>query len=238
MLGVIFIYSFLSGALDVYYEKVRILKETPRGTVTLLRHKSTGERCVLRRFLGKETVYEKLLTIRSPHLPQVLAVASNEEWVLVLEEYIPGDSLASVLEASVCSVRQTRRIAMDICRGLWVLHSLGAVHRDVKPENILLRGKDAVLIDFNASRVMVPEQSADTVVLGTTGYAAPEQYGLSQTDGRTDIYSLGVTMNVMLTGRHPSQKLASGAMGRIIQRCTMMAPEKRYQTALDLMEVL
>ena len=238
MLGVIFIYSFLSGALDVYYEKVRMLKETPRGTVTLLRHKSTGERCVLRRFLGKETVYEKLLTIRSPHLPQVLAVASNEEWVLVLEEYIPGDSLASVLEASVCSVRQTRRIAMDICRGLWVLHSLGAVHRDVKPENILLRGKDAVLIDFNASRVMVPEQSADTVVLGTTGYAAPEQYGLSQTDGRTDIYSLGVTMNVMLTGRHPSQKLASGAMGRIIQRCTMMAPEKRYQTVLDLMEVL
>ena len=154
------------------------------------------------------------------------------------EEYIPGDSLASVLEASVCSVRQTRRIAMDICRGLWVLHSLGAVHRDVKPENILLRGKDAVLIDFDASRVMVPEQSADTVVLGTTGYAAPEQYGLSQTDGRTDIYSLGVTMNVMLTGRHPSQKLASGAMGRIIQRCTMMAPEKRYQTVLDLMEVL
>ena len=214
------------------------MKEGPRGTVTLLRHKQSGSRCVLRRFQGSSAVYEKLLSVRSSHLPQILAVASEANQVLVVEEYVAGDTLADLLETASCSVYQTKSIAMDVCRGLWILHTLGAVHRDVKPENILLRGKEAVLVDFNASRVMVPEQRTDTVVLGTTGYAAPEQYGLSQTDGRADIYSLGVTMNVMLTGQHPSRKLASGRMGRIIQRCTMLAPEKRYQTVLDLMEAL
>ena len=69
-------------------------------------------------------------------------------------------------------------------------------------------------------------------------FAAPEQYGLSQSDGRADIYALGVLLNIMLTGEHPSRKLASGRMGRIVQRCTMVNPEKRYKNILHLMEVL
>ena len=72
----------------------------------------------------------------------------------------------------------------------------------------------------------------------TTGFAAPEQYGLSQSDTRTDIYSLGVLMNVMLTGQHPSKKLAEGRLGRIIQRCTQINPAKRYKNVLHLMEAL
>lgn len=58
-----------------------------------------------------------------------------------------------------------------------------------------------------------PEHENDTQVLGTTGFAAPEQYGLSQTDIRSDIYSLGILINVMLTGKHPSKKLAGGENG-------------------------
>ena len=79
---------------------------------------------------------------------------------------------------------------------------------------------------------------ADTQVLGTTGFAAPEQYGLSQSDARTDIYSLGVLMNVMLTGQHPSKRLAEGRMGRIIEHCTRVNPAKRYRDVLRLMEEL
>ena len=75
-------------------------------------------------------------------------------------------------------------------------------------------------------------------MLGTTGYAPPEQYGLSQTDGRADIYALGVLLNIMLTGKHPSRALAAGRMGRVVQKCTMMNPEKRYKTVLHLMEAL
>ena len=115
---------------------------------------------------------------------------------------------------------------------------MAAVHRDIKPENVILRGGDAVLIDFDAARIHKPQAETDTQVLGTTGFAAPEQYGLGQSDARTDIYSLGVLMNVMLTGQHPSKKLAEGRIGRIIQRCTQVNPAKRYQTVLHLMEVL
>ena len=119
-----------------------------------------------------------------------------------------------------------------------MLHSIGAVHRDVKPENIILRGDNAVLIDFDAARFHKPENSADTQILGTTGFAAPEQYGLSQSDIRTDIYALGVLINVMLTGEHPSRHLAKGRMGRIVDRCTQVNPQRRYKNVLRLMEAL
>ena len=116
--------------------------------------------------------------------------------------------------------------------------ALGAVHRDVKPENVILRGDEAVLIDFDAARLHKPEHETDTQILGTTGFAAPEQYGLSQSDTRTDIYSLGILINVMLTGEHPSKKLAEGHMGRVVERCTRVTPRKRYKNVLRVMEAL
>lgn len=119
-----------------------------------------------------------------------------------------------------------------------MLHSLGAVHRDIKPENVIIRGDQAVLIDFDAARIVKNRSDADTQVLGTTGYAAPEQYGISQTDGRADLYAMGILLNIMLTGKHPSKKLAGGRLGRIVQKCTMINPEKRYKNVLHLMESL
>ena len=113
-----------------------------------------------------------------------------------------------------------------------------AVHRDVKPENVILRGSDAVLIDFDAARIYKVASESDTQVLGTTGFAAPEQYGIFQSDERADIFSLGVLLNIMLTGKHPSREMAAGKMGRIVRKCTMTAPEQRYQSARALMEVL
>ena len=97
-------------------------------------------------------------------------------------------------------------------------------------------------VDFDALEGLIDWQldcGADAiVVLGTTGFAAPEQYGMGQSDNRSDIYSLGVLMNVMLTGQHPSRQIAPGRFGRIIRKCTMTNPAGRYQTVLDLMEVL
>ncbi|MBQ3048940.1 MAG: protein kinase, partial [Oscillospiraceae bacterium] len=118
------------------------------------------------------------------------------------------------------------------------LHSFGAVHRDIKPENIIICGGNAVLIDFDASRIFKEESETDTQILGTTGFAAPEQYGFSQSDPKADIYSLGILLNVMLTGKHPSKELAKGRMGRIVQRCTMTNPKKRFKSVLHLMEML
>ena len=140
-----------------------------------------------------------------------------------------------MLQDALFTADETRQILRQLCRALWVLHSMGAVHRDVKPENIILRGSDAVLIDFDAARFHKADSGSDTQILGTTGFAAPEQYGLSQSDASSDIYALGILINVMLTGQHPASQLADGRWGRIVTRCTQVNPDRRYKTVLRLL---
>ena len=234
----ILIYNWLLHTLQEEFELVRRMKESARGSVDLLRHKATGLRFVLRHFTGSAEVYRKLLDYSCPNLPVTLEVASRGEEHLVLEEYIQGDTLDFLLKDSRFTPNETKKIITQVCKALWVLHSVGAVHRDVKPENIMLRGDEAVLIDFDAARLYKPEGAADTQVLGTTGFAAPEQYGLSQTDRRADIYAVGILMNVMLTGEHPSRRLAPGRLGRVVERCTQVSPDKRYPDVIKLMEAL
>ena len=231
-------YTWLSERLDEEFETVRTLKVSPRGSVRLIRHRAAGQNFILRRFTGNGEVYRKLLSYSCQNLPVIYEAVSQGEDNLVLEECIEGDTLGFLLEAALFSPKETRKIVIQLCRALWVLHSLAAVHRDIKPENVILRGSEAVLIDFDAARLHKLEAEADTQILGTTGFAAPEQYGLSQSDTRTDIYSLGVLMNVMLTGQHPSKRLAEGHMGRVVQRCTQVNPEKRYKDVLHLMEAI
>ena len=236
--GGILIYSWLLEILQTEYELVRQMKESDRGGVYLIRRRTDGKPLVLRHFTGNAEVYQKLLQYTCSHLPVTLEVASQGEEHLILEEYIQGDTLDFLLKDTLFTAKETRKIVTQVCRALWVLHSLGAVHRDVKPDNIILRGSEAILIDFDAARLYKPEETADTQILGTTGFAAPEQYGLSQTDQRTDIFAVGVLINVMLTGKHPSKQLAPGRLGRIVARCTQVNPKKRYPDVLRLMEVL
>lgn len=233
------IYQYLLSSIDTEYETVRIIKSGERGRVSLLQNKQSGARFIFHHYCGKGDVYRKLLGISCPNLPQVMEVAdSGRGMVAVLEEYIQGDSLSDLLREAFFTPDEARKIALQLCNALWVFHGLGAVHRDIKPENVIMRGAEAVLIDFDASRIFKNENSTDTQVLGTTGYAAPEQYGISQTDERADIYAVGVLLNIMLTGKHPSKKLAGGKLGRIVQKCTMINPEKRYRSVLYLMEAL
>ena len=236
--GGILIYSWLLEILQTEYELVRQMKESDRGGVYLIRRRTDGKPLVLRHFTGNAEVYQKLLQYTCSHLPVTLEVASRGEEHLILEEYIQGDTLDFLLKDTLLTAKETREIVTQVCQALWVLHSLGAIHRDVKPDNIILRGDKAVLIDFDAARLYKPEEDTDTQVLGTAGFAAPEQYGLSQSDTRTDIYATGILINVMLTGEHPSKKLAEGRMGRIVTRCTQVNPKKRYQSVLQLMEAL
>lgn len=231
-------YRWLLDAVHTEYEEVKLLKESGRGSVRLIRHRATGQRVILRRFRGDGTVYRRLLPYTCRNLPKILEAVEEDGEVLVLEEFIQGDTLDFLLKGGLFTPGETRKIVLQLCRALEVLHSMDAVHRDVKPENIILRGKDVVLIDFDTARLYKPEHGSDTQVLGTTGFAAPEQYGLSQSDIRADIYSLGVLINVMLTGRHPSVQLAGGHLGRVVERCTRVNPEKRYSSVLRLMEAI
>lgn len=214
------------------------MKDTPKGKLTLLRHKGSGQRYVLRECSGNAEAFRRLLSVDCPNLVRIFEVAEENGRVAVLEEFVVGNTLTEMLEGALFAPAEARNIIRQLCRGLFVLHGLQVVHRDIKPENIILRAEQAVLLDFDASRVYKSEQKTDTQVLGTIGYAPPEQFGVSQTDGRADIYALGVLLNIMLTGKHPAQKLAGGRLGRVVQRCTMTAPEKRYKDVLDLMNSL
>ena len=225
-------------SIETDYETVKTIKHSERGSVSLLQNKQNGTRFIFRHYRGNGEVYRKLLGISCPNLPQIMETAERDGMVAVLEEYIQGDSLAYLLEGALFSHAEARKITMQLCNALWVLHKLGAVHRDIKPENVVIRGSEAILIDFDASRIFKSDTNQDTQILGTTGYAAPEQYGITQTDERADIYSLGVLLNIMLTGKHPSKELANGHLGRIVQKCTMVNPEKRYKSVLYLMEAL
>ena len=227
-------YTWLNEALRTEFDALKLLKQSERGSVELIRHRATKQNFILRRFRGNAEVSRRLLNCTCPNLPEIYEVASEGEQNLLIEEYIQGDNMGVMLKDSLFSPEETRHIVRELCCALWVLHSLGAVHRDVKPENIILRGSNAVLIDFDAARLHKDNESSDTQVLGTTGFAAPEQYGLSQSDARTDIFSLGVLINIMLTGCHPSQQLAEGRWGRIVTRCTQVNPARRYKNVLKL----
>ena len=233
------LYDFVRDNLQSRFTPIRELKSGGRSRITLLRHTETGAQVILRSFQGSAEIYRKLLPVARENLPKIWEAAEKDGQALVLEEYIQGDSLSFLLEdGRTLPPRQAASIVRQVCGALWVLHSRGIIHRDVKPSNVILQGKTAVLIDFDASRKYDASSRKDTQVLGTVGYAAPEQYGFTQTDSRADIYAVGVMLNVMLTGEHPSRTLAKGHLGRVIQRCTMISPQRRYPNILRLIEDL
>lgn len=210
------------------------LKTSDRGCVYLVRNKETHTRYIYRTFAGNGEVYRRMRGIDCPHLPAIHDVKEENGMVYVLEEYVQGDTLAFLLEGKPLGAAHAKQIIIQVCYALHILHGIGAVHRDIKPENIIMRGSDAVLIDFDASRLRKSTNTTDTQIMGTTGYAAPEQYGFSQTDARTDIYALGILLNEMLTGLHPSKQLAEGEFRPIIQKCTQINADQRYSSVTEL----
>lgn len=214
-------------------EALRVIKETDREQLLLVRDE-TGRRYVLRQFSGSGAVYQALRTAHCPHTPNIEAVEEQDGQVSVLEEYIQGDTLAFLLEAGALPVDDVRRIMIQLCDALEVLHGLAIVHRDIKPENVILRGDEAVLIDFDVSRLSKPERSTDTQVMGTAGYAAPEQFGFTQTDRRADIYALGVLLNELLTRQHPSKVLVEGTFRPIVKKCLEVNMDQRYDSVTAL----
>ena len=177
--------SFLE-AVTTEYDTLRVLKQSPRGTVSVVRHKKSGTRYVFRRYSGSGEVYRRLLPVLCSHLPQIMEAAEQDGQTAVLEEYVQGDTLAELLMGARLTEREARQVTMQLCQALHVLHSMGAVHRDVKPENVILRGSDAVLIDFDAARIYKDESESDTQVLGTTGFPRPSSTASSSpTSGRT-----------------------------------------------------
>ena len=220
------------------FSLVGVLSNKNGCKVLRLRHKETGKDLVLRSFPEHLNAYEILCSIRCENLPEIYDAIDLDDGQIVLEEYIDGVTIAQVMEGGRYRYHGAKKVLTCVCHALTALHDRGLVHRDVKPENVMIRTDGrVVLIDFNASR-SVSSAGKDTVIMGTVGYAPPEQLGISQSDARTDIYATGVLLNVMLTGKHPAEQLASGRSGHIVQKCTAIHPDQRYQSAEKLAHAL
>lgn len=213
------------------YSLVSVLSDKNESKVLKLKNKAHNSYIVVRSFPKAINAYENLYSINCANLPLIYDVINSDDGQIVLEEFIEGVTVAEVMESGKYRYMGTRKVLRSICNALTVLHERGFVHRDIKPENIII-AKDGrvVLVDLNAAR-KISAAGKDTVVMGTVGYASPEQLGVAQSDARTDIYALGVLLNVMITGKHPSQKLAKGKAGRIVRKCTSVNPDERYQSA-------
>jgi len=173
--------------------------------------------------------------------PQVYRTYSEESVFVVEEEFIDGVSLAEMLEGGArMDESRTLQIAGKVCETLEFLHDKGFIHRDVKPEHVIITPDyRIVLIDMDASMRLEAGRKNDTQLIGTAMYAAPEQFGLTRSDTRTDIYATGILINEMLTGHHPAvQQYRKGRLGRIIEKCTKISPDDRYQTISQLAEAL
>lgn len=209
-----------------------------------------------------ETVHQRLLTeadilkrLHHPNLPDIVDIIENEETFLLVMDYIEGRQLESIVQEYGPQKEETVvNWGKQLCDVLSYLHSQNPpiIYRDMKPANVMVQ-KDGkvVLIDFGTAREFKESQAEDTLCLGTCGYAAPEQYkGQGQSDIRTDIYCLGVTLYYLLTGHNPICKpyeiypirywntnLSSG-LEMIILKCTRKNPSKRYQSCEELQQEL
>jgi serine/threonine protein kinase len=211
--------KWLNDTLEEKYSLVRVLKNTDDSQIWELRHKESGTKLIKRVCKGTDAVYTILRGISHPNIPRVYDVWKTDGGTVVLEEYIEGQTVAEVLEIGLYEPDGVVRVMDSLCNALTALHNKKIIHKDIKPENIMIDKAGTIkLIDYNAARVYKPHQSEDTRFMGTPGYVAP----------------VGILMNVMLTGEHPSKQRYKGKPASIIDKCIRPDPAKRYQNISDL----
>jgi eukaryotic-like serine/threonine-protein kinase len=190
-----------------------------------------------------------------PALPRIVDIIDHVDMIYVIMDYIEGEPLNKILEEYGAQPQDlVIEWAKQLCEVLDYLHTCNPpiIYRDMKPANVMLKPDGNIkLIDFGIAREYKEQNLADTVSLGTKGYAAPEQFGgKGQSDARTDVYCLGVTLYHLVTGQNPCEPpyelypirhwnpQLSGGLERIIQKCTQLNPDDRYQSCAELLYAL
>ncbi len=212
-------------------------------TVKLVQHTQTGKFYVSKHIaIYNPDVYRSLMADPVPDTPVIYELAEDDSGLTLIEEYLPGDTLQEILDRDgVFTEDEVIGLLLQLCRIISALHHREPpiIHRDIKPSNIIISPDNVLkLLDFNTAKYEDPDESRDTRLLGTAGYAAPEQYGFGASAVQTDLYSMGVLMNVLLCGAVPSEKLADGSLSAIIKKCTELNPSDRFSDVDELEKAL
>jgi serine/threonine-protein kinase len=199
-----------------------------------------------------QTEARLLVRLGHPSLPQIADYFSAGSRQYLVMEYVDGETLESVLSktAGFLPETQVHDWALQLCDVLTYLHGQNppVIFRDLKPENAMLSHTGVIkLIDFGIARLFRPGKIKDTTLMGTPGFAAPEQYGSVQTDARSDVYSLGATLHRLLTRYDPAagqpfsfpscrslNSNISPQLEAVVGKATQLDPNQRYQTAADM----
>ena len=189
---------------------------------------------ILKRIALTGLPYRMLKGKDYPLIPRILHCIEDGDETVVVEEYVQGESLLDRIgRKAYLSERETESVLLQLCEGLDEIHAQGIIHRDIKPSNLILqRGCIIRLIDFDAARTVKEHSGEDTMHLGTRGYAPPEQFGYGQTDARSDIYSIGITMRKVLPQEY------CGYLVKIFAKCTEIDPDRRYRNLQELRRAL
>ncbi|MCL7748022.1 serine/threonine-protein kinase [Halalkalibacter alkaliphilus] len=251
----------INEVLDGKYRIIEILGKGGMGSVFLAENMKVGNLWAIKAIdLSYNTEVnllaepEMLKKLNHPNLPRIVDIIHEGQYLYIVEDYFEGETLQDLIKDSDwCTESNIIKWAKQLCDILIYLHNMNPaiIYRDMKPGNIIIDTEmNARLIDFGVAREYKEGQSTDTTLIGTKGYAAPEQYGTNQTDARTDIYSLGVTLYHAITGKGPNEppyelvpvrqlnKNLSEGIETILLKCTRNDPEDRYQSAEELLDAL
>lgn len=214
------------------YSLIDILKDSDKSKIELVYDRIAKQVCVIKYLKDTDKdIYKNLRKIKHRILPQIYRLFEDGENLIVIEEYINGQTLEEMLKNKlITSDMIIEEILIQLCEGLAVLHKRQIVYRDIKPANVMVNNDNIVkLIDFDIARVFKETKDYDTKLLGTKGYVAPEQV-LRQSDDRSDIYSLGILLKYL--------KPTSKVLQQIIKKATQIDPENRYQSVEEILAEL
>lgn len=215
-----------------YYKTIAVINEPHQ--IYLTQHQET-KKFYVKKILDvyNADIYERLYNQNIIGTPKIIDYYEEDKQLIVIEEYISGCSLQEKIQNTDFSEKDILSYIIDLCTILEQLHSIkpAVIHRDIKPSNVIITNYNrAVLLDFNAAKYYSSSSTEDTVLLGTQGYAAPEQYGFGASSPQTDIYSLGVMLKEMLDAINNT----TDYFNSIVNKCTQINPTERFNNIKEL----
>ncbi len=229
-------HSIINEYMDSSYESLRILDNN--GTVQLVKSKIDDRNYVIKiKNYYDINVYQRLKKQKVEGIPQIFELIETEKGLIVVEEYVPGESLDEFINSSADAFEDAEQGIIDIIRKVCLIlenlhkQSPPIIHRDIKPQNILIYNDQVYLIDFNIAREYEGQKDKDTFAMGTKDYAAPEQYGFSESDARTDIYGIGATIKYLCE----KLNVSSAKLNAVIDKAMAIDPDNRFQNVKELL---
>lgn len=238
-------------SLDDVYHVDRVLAHGAGGLTELVSIDGAGPfvRKKLPVEIANQGVWSAIGAIDCARLPKVEATYSLPDQFVVVYDYVPGQTLEELVTArGRLGAAEAASLVGDICEAAAALHSVGVIHRDLSPRNVIVAADGAHLIDLGIARMRVEGAKRDTTSLGTRGFASPEQYGFTQTDARSDVYAIGKLLGFMLTGMQPdwdayeaelaNTEAVDGRLAAVVRRACAFEPSARYQSAAELADAV